>query len=58
MIAHSAASRQIADDPRIADWIGAYVDEMWPAAVKIVNALEEWPEASEPNQTVRRLPNV
>jgi hypothetical protein len=51
-IAHSASSRQIAEDTRVADWVGANVDEMWPAAEKLVDALERWPQAAEPNQTV------
>jgi len=54
-IAHSAASRQIADDARVADWVGANVDEMWPAAERLVDALERWPQAAEPNQTVSTL---
>lgn len=52
VIAHSAASRQLAEDTRAAGWVAANVDEMWPAAEKLVEALEKWPEASEPNQTV------
>ncbi|USP77674.1 hypothetical protein yc1106_04948 [Curvularia clavata] len=51
VIAHSAASRQLADDTRAAGWVAANVDEMWPSAEKLVEALEKWPEASEPNQT-------
>lgn len=51
-VAHSAASRQLADDTRAAGWVSANVDEMWPSAVKLLEALEKWPEASEPNQTV------
>lgn len=54
VIAHSAASRQIADDPRVASWVGANVDEMWPAAERVVDALVKWPRAAEPNQTVRK----
>lgn len=52
MIAHSAASRQIAEDSRVASWVGANVDDMWPAAEKVVDALEKWPLAAEANQTV------
>ena len=54
VIAHSAASRQIAEDPLIASWVSANVDEMWPAAEKVVDALIKWPEAGEANQTVSR----
>jgi hypothetical protein len=35
VIAHSAAFRQIADDERVASWVGANVDEMWSAAEKL-----------------------
>lgn len=52
VVAHSAASKQIADDPNIADWVGANVDDMWPAAEKVVDALAKWPLAEEPSQTV------
>jgi hypothetical protein len=57
-IAHSAASRLIANDTRVASWVGAGVDEMWPAALNIVPALEKWPEAAEPNQSVCKLFNL
>lgn len=53
VIEHSAASRQLADDPRFASWLACAVDEMWPAAEKVVDALTKWPLAAEPNQTVR-----
>ena len=53
VIAHSAASRQILEDEAMAAWVAAGVDEMWPAAVKVVDALKKWPQAEEPNQTVR-----
>ncbi|KAF1969842.1 S-adenosyl-L-methionine-dependent methyltransferase [Bimuria novae-zelandiae CBS 107.79] len=51
VIAHSAASRQIADDALVASWVGTNVDEMWSAAAKVVDALTKWPEAAEANHT-------
>ncbi|KAI3318836.1 putative O-methyltransferase [Xylariaceae sp. AK1471] len=57
VIAHSAASRQIADDAGIADWVGSSVDDMWPSAEKVVDALTKWPLAQEPNQTGFNLAN-
>lgn len=53
VIAHSAASRQLADNPQFSGWLACSVDEMWPAAEKVVDALTKWPLAEEPNQTVR-----
>lgn len=59
VVAHSAASRQIAEDPNMADWVGANVDDMWPAAEKVVDALAKWPLVQEPNQTVgKRASNL
>jgi hypothetical protein len=52
VIAHSAASRLIAEDPRLASWVATATDDMWPAAGKVVDALAKWPMAAEPNQTV------
>ncbi|KAF7536866.1 hypothetical protein G7054_g4162 [Neopestalotiopsis clavispora] len=56
-IAHSAASRQIAEDGAMADWVGANVDDMWPSAQKVVDALTKWPSADEPDQTGFTLAN-
>ncbi|KAI1302030.1 putative O-methyltransferase [Xylaria venustula] len=53
VIAHSAASRQIADDPAMADWVSSCVEDMWPSAEMTVDALAKWPLAEEPNQTLK-----
>ncbi|KAI1433890.1 putative O-methyltransferase [Xylaria sp. CBS 124048] len=50
-ISHSAASRMLVDDTSMTDWIGYEVEEMWPAAEKMVDALIKWPLAEELNQT-------
>ncbi|KAF5137707.1 O-methyltransferase gsfB [Metarhizium anisopliae] len=39
VITHSAVSKLIADDSRVADWLSANVDDMWPSAEKTVEAL-------------------
>ncbi|KAK7192329.1 hypothetical protein DPSP01_004918 [Paraphaeosphaeria sporulosa] len=57
VIAHSAASREIAEDEGLAGWVRASVEEMWPAAEKTVDALKKWPRADEPNQTGFALAN-
>ncbi|KAI1198510.1 putative O-methyltransferase [Nemania serpens] len=56
-VSHSAASRQIADDPNMADWVSSSVNDMWPSAERVVDALEKWPLAEEPNQTGFTLAN-
>ncbi|KAH8696533.1 putative O-methyltransferase [Talaromyces proteolyticus] len=57
VVAHSAASREIAEDTRVASWVGANVDDMWPAAGRVVDALIKWPLATEPNQIGFSLAN-
>ncbi|KAJ3578752.1 hypothetical protein NPX13_g1815 [Xylaria arbuscula] len=57
IIAHSAASRQIAEDRAMADWVSACVNDMWPSAERTVDALVKWPRAEEPNQTGFSLAN-
>ncbi|KAI1205456.1 putative O-methyltransferase [Annulohypoxylon truncatum] len=57
VIVHSAPSKQIAEDPRMADWVGSNVDDMWPSAEKVVDALVKWPMADEPNETGFSLAN-
>lgn len=52
VIAHSAASRQLAENALIADWVAVTSGELWPAAQNVVDALAKWPKAAEPNQTV------
>ncbi|KAI0868318.1 hypothetical protein GGS24DRAFT_506898 [Hypoxylon argillaceum] len=49
VISHSPISRQMADDPNMADWASSNVNEMWPFAEKLVEALKQWPLAEEPN---------
>ncbi|OTA81647.1 hypothetical protein M434DRAFT_25216 [Hypoxylon sp. CO27-5] len=57
VIAHSAASRQIAEDPDIADWVSVNVNELWPSALNAIEALSKWKRADEPNQTGFSLAN-
>ena len=51
IVAHTAASRMLRN-PHIHDWMGANCEDMWPAALRTVDALTKWPEANEPTQTV------
>ncbi|KAI0835695.1 putative O-methyltransferase [Hypoxylon sp. FL0890] len=58
VVAHSAATRQIAEDPAMADWVSSNVNDMWPSAEKVIDALAKWPLAEEPNQTGFSLANA
>ena len=52
-VVHMAASRLLAEDSQLRDWVGASTDELWQAASQTVNALVKFPGSQEPNQTVR-----
>lgn len=53
VVVHTAASRLLAEDEQILDWVGASTDELWQAAAQTVNAMVKYPESQEPNETVR-----
>lgn len=53
-VSHTAASRLLAEDPQLLDWVGANTDELWQAASQTINAMTKYPGSQEPNETVRR----
>ena len=52
VIAHSAASRLLAEDPGVHDFVATCSDELWQAAAQTCNALVKFPGSEEPNETV------
>ncbi|PHH75739.1 hypothetical protein CDD82_4305 [Ophiocordyceps australis] len=56
MVAHTAASRVLRHSAAN-DWLGAGTKEMWPAACKMVDALQKWPKSEETNETGYALSN-
>jgi hypothetical protein len=58
VVAHTAASRLIAEDSQISDWVGASTDELWQAAAQTVNAMVKYPGSQEPNETVFLPPTI
>ncbi|GAP85342.2 putative sterigmatocystin 8-O-methyltransferase [Rosellinia necatrix] len=56
MVAHTKASRLFVD-PQWNDWMSNHAEEGWPAAVKMVDALEKWPKSQEPNESGFSLAN-
>lgn len=50
-VAHTAASRVLAQDPAIGSWVGFCVEDIWPAASRVVDALDRYPEAADPTKT-------
>lgn len=56
MVSHTAASKMLSN-PGMSDWLRVGTEEMWPASVKTLDALEKWPDSSEPNETGFSLAN-
>lgn len=48
VIAHTAASRLLAEDPDIQAWTGMTLEEFWPGAVRACDAMEKWKGSQEP----------
>ncbi|KAE9365008.1 S-adenosyl-L-methionine-dependent methyltransferase [Stipitochalara longipes BDJ] len=51
LVAHTAASRLLATDQAMEDWVGFCVEDMWPAAAQTIPALKQHPEADDMMQT-------
>ncbi|KAH6705376.1 O-methyltransferase-domain-containing protein, partial [Leptodontidium sp. MPI-SDFR-AT-0119] len=51
VVGHTAASRVLAEDKMMNDWVGFCVEDMWPAASQTIPAIELNPAASEATQT-------
>ncbi|KAK2749379.1 hypothetical protein FQN57_006311 [Myotisia sp. PD_48] len=56
MVAHTKVSKLLRL-PHLHDWVGTGSEEMWPAAVKLVDAIQQWPDSQEPNETAFALAN-
>jgi len=54
IVAHTAASRLLAEDSQLADWVGVNSDELWQSAAQTVNAMAKYPGSQEPTQTVEQ----
>ncbi|KAK0666050.1 S-adenosyl-L-methionine-dependent methyltransferase [Cercophora samala] len=57
MVAHTKASKALQANPVLNAWLRNGTHEMWPAAVKMLDALERWPGSSEPSETGFALAN-
>ncbi|CAD6502024.1 BgTH12-02267 [Blumeria graminis f. sp. triticale] len=58
VVAHTAASKLLAENPTMNEWVGFCVEEMWQAAACTVAALQRNPEADDPKQTGFCLSNA
>ncbi|ROV96535.1 hypothetical protein VMCG_07778 [Cytospora schulzeri] len=52
VITHSAASRLLAENPGVHDFVATCSDELWQAAAQTCNAMAKFPGSEEPNETV------
>ncbi|KAI1117049.1 S-adenosyl-L-methionine-dependent methyltransferase [Nemania sp. NC0429] len=51
VVTHSAASRLLAEDPFVHDFVATCTDELWQAAAQTCNALTRHPGSEEPGET-------
>ncbi|KAL6721260.1 hypothetical protein ACLMJK_000362 [Lecanora helva] len=57
VVAHTAASKLLATDQQIHDWVRVSTDELWQGTAQTVNAIARFPMSQEPNQTGFSLAN-
>ncbi|ORY14243.1 O-methyltransferase-domain-containing protein [Clohesyomyces aquaticus] len=56
-VSHTAASRFVAENPLVRQWIEMTGRETMPASLKMVDAMEKWPGSGEPNESGYNLAN-
>ncbi|KAK8102241.1 hypothetical protein PG984_015387 [Apiospora sp. TS-2023a] len=49
-VAHTQASKALLK-PEMACWLASGTEDMWPAATKVVDAIEKWGDTEESNET-------
>ncbi|RYO00933.1 hypothetical protein AA0121_g13321 [Alternaria tenuissima] len=57
-VAHTAASALLSRDSVTRDVVGLITDEMWPAGLKVPEALARWPNSQEPEETGFSMANA
>ncbi|KAJ4356448.1 uncharacterized protein N0V89_004481 [Didymosphaeria variabile] len=57
VVTRTAASRMLANNPLMVQWVEMTATEIMPATLKIADAIEKWPESGEPNQTGYNIAN-
>lgn len=51
VVAHTAASKVLAEIPLLREWIGQSCEEMWLSASRTVDAIAKWPGSKEPHES-------
>jgi hypothetical protein len=49
VVAHTAASRALAENAELGHFVDFLAAEMWPSATRLVDAMQMWPRSEEPN---------
>lgn len=52
VLTHSAASRLLREDKSVAAWVKTRVEDMWPAAIRVADALGKWKGVGVATETV------
>jgi hypothetical protein len=52
VVTRTAASKMLANNPLMVQWVEMTGTEIMPATLRIADAMEKWPQSGEPNQTV------
>ena len=55
-VAHNAASRIFLQSPLLNSFLYSALDEIWPAAAHMLDAMDKWKDSQEPHESVRFLP--
>ena len=55
VVAHTQASRLLAEDVHVRDYFGTVCQEVWPAATRTCDAIEKWPGSREKNESGYQL---
>ncbi|EWC44256.1 hypothetical protein DRE_01082 [Drechslerella stenobrocha 248] len=56
-VAHTAASKLLREDPLMMNWVSYNTDDLAPASLKVVEALQKWPDSGETGETAFALAN-
>lgn len=51
-VMHTATSRLLLNNTMLQAWLLNIADEFWPSLARTVDAIEQWPNSEEPNETV------
>ena len=57
VVAHTAASKALAEVPSLSQMVNFALGELWPASSRMVEAMEKWPGSEEPNETGFNIAN-